>query len=128
MKMVASLGYDADVVANGLEVLDALKHRTYDMILMDCEMPELDGYATTAAIRQLSDSSLRQLPIIAITAHALDGERTRCADAGMDDYLTKPLRRAELARVLSAWSDQEQRPESRRTARPLSARRSRLVG
>jgi CheY-like chemotaxis protein len=121
IKMVTSLGYDADVVANGVEALSAVQNGDYDLVLMDCEMPEMDGYAATAAIRQLTDHR-RHIPIIAATAHALDGERMRCFEAGMDDYLAKPVRRGDLARVLSDWIARgDTRFASRRTIQPLGS-------
>jgi PAS domain S-box-containing protein len=95
------LGYTADVVANGLEVLATLERIPYDLILMDCQMPEMDGYETTRQIRQRENE--RQLPrvrIVAVTANAMEGDRERCLEAGMDEFVTKPVRVDHLAAVL----------------------------
>jgi light-regulated signal transduction histidine kinase (bacteriophytochrome)/CheY-like chemotaxis protein len=103
------LRYRADSAANGREVLEALQRISYDLILMDCQMPEMDGYETSLAIRQREKRSASPCPwkspvhIIALTAHALQGEREKCLAAGMDDYLCKPLRQAELQAALERW-------------------------
>jgi signal transduction histidine kinase/DNA-binding response OmpR family regulator len=100
LKQLKKLGYEADAVANGLEVLDALKRIPYDIILMDCQMPEMDGYEATRLIRQAESASNPSPYIIALTANALQGDREKCMAAGMNDYLTKPLRLSELESVL----------------------------
>jgi CheY-like chemotaxis protein len=94
------MGCTADVVANGLEALDAVKRLPYDVILMDCQMPEMDGYEATRQIRQLERSLGRRIFIIAMTAHAMQGDREKCLEAGMDDYVTKPMRELEFKRAL----------------------------
>ena len=100
------LGHRADAVASGFEVLAALKLLPYDVILMDCEMSEMDGYGATQAIRQWEQVPERPCPwkaplyIIAVTAHAMHGDREKCLAAGMDDYLSKPIRTAELKAAL----------------------------
>ena len=100
--LVEKLGYLTDVVGNGLEALQALSQAAYALILMDCQMPELDGYAATAEIRAREGAG-RHTPIIALTAHAMEGERDHCLQAGMDDFLAKPIKPEDLALALARW-------------------------
>ena len=98
------LGHTADAVANGLEVLDAIQRIPYDLLLIDCGMPEMDGFEAhgTHPAREQRDS-LPRLHIIALTAHAMAGDRQKCLDAGMDDYLSKPVRLEELQKALERF-------------------------
>jgi signal transduction histidine kinase/CheY-like chemotaxis protein/HPt (histidine-containing phosphotransfer) domain-containing protein len=104
-----NLRYRANAVANGLEVLQALEQISYDIILMDCQMPEMDGFEATQAIRKREQSLEQACPwkspvyIIAMTANAMQGDREKCLAAGMDDYLSKPVRAPELQAVLEGW-------------------------
>jgi len=97
--LLQHLGYRADLAANGLEVLEALKRQPYDLILMDVQMPEMDGLEATRRIRQLPGG--RQPRIVAMTAHAMAGDRERCLEGGMDGYLSKPVQISELAAALT---------------------------
>ncbi|MEK7758717.1 MAG: response regulator [Pseudomonadota bacterium] len=103
--MLENFGCRVQVVGDGYAVLKALAGRSYDLVLMDCQMPNLDGYAATAAIRarEQEQPGARRLPVIALTANAMEGDRERCLAAGMDDYLAKPLRAGELYAVLKRW-------------------------
>lgn len=102
--VLSRLGHEVDLVQNGREALDALRQKRYDLVLMDCQMPELDGYEVTRLIRQ-KGSGVRspQVPIIALTAYALQGDRERCQAAGMDDYLTKPFTPEQMEQILNRW-------------------------
>jgi PAS domain S-box-containing protein len=100
IRFLGKLGYQADVATNGLEVIDALNRRPYDVILMDVHMPEMDGLETTRFIRQQGPPT-QQPWIIAMTANVLQGDRELCLEAGMDDYVSKPVRIEELSRALS---------------------------
>ncbi|BBC24004.1 response regulator [Pseudanabaena sp. ABRG5-3] len=102
LHQLRSIGYEADVVSNGNEVLNLLECIDYDIILMDCQMPELDGYETTIAIRKL-DSDKSKVVIVAMTANAMKEDRDRCIACGMDDYLSKPIRKDDLAQKLLEW-------------------------
>lgn len=93
-------GFNIDLVADGNEALEAHRTNPYDLILMDCQMPTMDGFEASRQIRQLPD---RQPIIIAVTANALVGERERCLNAGMDDYLSKPFQAEQLVAVVKKW-------------------------
>jgi signal transduction histidine kinase/HPt (histidine-containing phosphotransfer) domain-containing protein len=120
LAMLEALGYQADISVNGLEALEAYSRGGYSLILMDCQMPQMDGYAATAAIRAQeatadfstvnfasesseANSNPRHIPIIALTAHTLQGDRERCLAAGMDDYLGKPFAQDRLAAMIQRW-------------------------
>jgi CheY-like chemotaxis protein/HPt (histidine-containing phosphotransfer) domain-containing protein len=96
------LGIRADAVGNGLEAIAALSAIEYDLILMDCQMPEMDGFEATKKIRTMKQPC-SLVPIVAMTAQAMEGDRARCLDAGMDDYLSKPIDRIELLTALRHW-------------------------
>ncbi len=98
------LGYHADVVTNGKEAVKSLERSDYDLVLMDCQMPEMDGYEATRMIRD-ENSSVRNhnIPIIAMTANAMKGDREKCIKAGMDDYISKPINRQEFTDVINRY-------------------------
>ena len=103
-RMVEKLGHHPDVVANGREALEAMFRSAYDLVLMDCHMPEMDGYEATIALRQRESVARRKrTPVIAMTANAVAGERERCLEAGMDDYLAKPVKFSDLTATIKRW-------------------------
>jgi len=100
-KFLKSMGISVEIAGNGLEAVRSLKEKNFDAVLMDIQMPEMDGYETTRYIRQNMNDHKQNIPILAMTAHALIGEEKKCFDAGMDDYITKPLRKEMLERILT---------------------------
>lgn len=107
--LLEKLGCRADAVRNGREAVDAVLRTTYDVVLMDCHMPELDGYQATREIRR-QESDGRHTPIVALTANALRGDRERCLEAGMEDYVSKPVRIAELRTALERFVHRDAEP------------------
>ena len=105
LAMLRAIGCRADLANDGQEALDALARTTYDLVLMDCQMPNKDGFEATGEIRrrEKTTAGAPRIPIIALTANAMDGDRERCLAAGMDDYLSKPLRREALQAALTKW-------------------------
>jgi PAS domain S-box-containing protein len=102
MALLQKAGHRVDTVGNGLEAVEAVRERPYDVVLMDVHMPELDGLAATQRIRALGDARAH-VPIVALTANALEEDRQRCLDSGMDDYLAKPVDEDQLLAVLERW-------------------------
>ncbi|RJP23186.1 MAG: response regulator [Candidatus Omnitrophota bacterium] len=113
VSMLELLGCNTDVAANGLEALAAISNHAYDLILMDCQMPDMDGYEATKVIREREKSIQAKIknqnilfsatPIIALTAHSMEGDREKCLASGMDDYLSKPFNLNELKAILERW-------------------------
>ena len=101
-RALSCLGFQTDVTSDGQEAVEAVKQRRYALILMDCMMPTMDGYEATRAIRALEGAGERT-PIVAFTADTTAGCRERCLEAGMDDYLTKPLDMTRLSTALGRW-------------------------
>ena len=101
-KLIEKMGFTVDVAHHGLDAIHFLKQQDYDLIFMDCQMPEMDGYQATAAIRKLERNKKRNI-IIAMTANAMSGDRERCMFAGVDDHLAKPIRQRDLTEMLMTW-------------------------
>jgi CheY-like chemotaxis protein len=108
--LLKKLGHKPHAVANGVEVLAALEGEEFDLILMDCQMPEMDGYEATARIRRGARQA--DIWIVALTANAMAGDRERCLAAGMNDYLSKPMREPELAAALARYRHARAAPDA----------------
>ena len=117
--MLRNLGCEVDVAVNGREATELVRSFHYDLVFMDCEMPQMDGYEATAAIRGQPDG--KNIPIIAVTAQAMQGDQERCLNAGMDDYISKPVKQEDFATALCRWAsdkiaerknDAQRRPEA----------------
>lgn len=102
LSQLEMLGYQPDCVTNGIEALESITKKTYDLVLMDCQMPVMDGYAATKELRRREEAQ-RHTIVIALTANAMRGDRQKCLDAGMDDYLSKPIEREDLAAAIRRW-------------------------
>ena len=102
LKMLSALGCNVDVVANGVEAAAAAEKGNYDIVFMDCQMPDLDGYGATRKIR-INEAGHKRVPVVAMTANAMQGDREKCIAAGMDDYVSKPVKRKELEAIVSKW-------------------------
>lgn len=104
--LLKKIGYSADTVLNGLEAIKALAEKEYDLVLMDCQMPDMDGFSATSHIRDpKSDVLNHNIPVIAMTANAMKGDREMCIAAGMNDYIAKPVKPEELEQVIRKWID-----------------------
>jgi CheY-like chemotaxis protein len=102
MHLLGKLGYSVDLAQNGAEAVHMIQQSDYDIVLMDCQMPVMDGFEAARAIRSLN-SAVSRIPIIAVTANALPGEREKCLAAGMDDYVPKPVSKHALDQALARW-------------------------
>ncbi|MCU0573587.1 MAG: response regulator [Syntrophobacteraceae bacterium] len=126
-ELLAELGYRCRCARTGREAVEAFGQYSFDLVLMDCQMPEIDGYEATRIIRRMEtegDSNggeSRRIPIVALTAHAAKSDRDRCLEAGMDDYITKPLDPAELDRTLRKWLPDGNLPRGRQSAPAVSS-------
>jgi two-component system sensor histidine kinase/response regulator len=115
--MLTALGLCVSVVSNGQGAVDRVRACAFDLVLMDCQMPVMDGYEATAAIRALPAGRGRNVPIVAVTANALHGEGQKCLNAGMDAYLAKPFTMSQLHEVLTRWLHPGRSVHARSTAR-----------
>jgi two-component system sensor histidine kinase/response regulator len=119
--MLEALGFSVDIAENGLQAVDRVAAGRYDLVLMDCRMPALDGFAATAEIRRGEQGSGVHLTIVALTASTQDGDRGICIAAGMDDYLAKPFTHEQLTATLLRWLPQPAAPAAGTTSGPLPA-------
>jgi CheY-like chemotaxis protein len=117
LAQLRKLGYEARAVASGFAAVEALRQEKYDLVLMDCQMPEMDGFEATRRIRE---SGRPQVPIVAVTASAMTGDRERCIREGMDDYLSKPMELCQLAEVLARWLPEPAARDTFPTAEPAA--------
>ncbi|MBI2810301.1 MAG: response regulator [Candidatus Melainabacteria bacterium] len=101
--LLKHMGLDFDLAETGRQAVEAVRQRPYAIILMDIRMPELDGLEATKTIRSLGSVNGKQIPIVAVTAQAMDGDKERCIWAGMSDYLSKPFTREELEKTIFRW-------------------------
>ena len=124
--ILRNLGCQVDVAANGREAMEMVDTFLYDLVFMDCEMPEMDGFEATAAIRRRPDSKSR-LPIIAVTAQAMQGDQERCLLAGMDDYISKPVKLEDFAAALKRWLPSKERGQ-KSEAKPHLTRLEKVAG
>jgi CheY-like chemotaxis protein len=111
--MLEQFGCSVDIAGNGLDALQAIDRTRYDLVLMDCHMPVMDGFEATRRIRARETSQTEappRLPIVALTAHMLESDRQSCLSAGMDDYLSKPYTRLQLERMLARWLPRPEQP------------------
>ena len=121
VRILQKAGYRCDVAANGLEAVDALSNLPYDLVFMDCQMPEMDGFEATAVIRSREEEKETHVPIVAMTANAMQGDRERCLEAGMDDYISKPVKPDNLLAILEKWVESVVKSsEDQSTANPQS--------
>jgi PAS domain S-box-containing protein len=119
MNQLKVLGYEADCAVNGQEAIDRMTHAAYDLVLMDCQMPVLDGYEATRKIRDREGKESHTL-IIALTANAMSGDREKCLAAGMDDYISKPISLKELKAVIERWIHNTNEPAGKQEENPAS--------
>ena len=105
VKILSKLSLNCDIAGNGVEAVEAYKSRDYDLVLMDCQMPEMDGYEATKQIRHIENTNgkNKHTPIIAITANAMAGDAEKCLNAGMDNYLSKPIDKSKLIDMISEY-------------------------
>jgi two-component system, sensor histidine kinase len=109
LSLLEETGCKVDTATNGVEALSSFGQTEYDMIFMDCQMPEMDGLEATRQIRRLEDPLGRRVPIIALTASAIDGDREACLATGMDDYLPKPFTPEQIRSVVGRWSSHDEK-------------------
>jgi CheY-like chemotaxis protein len=121
LAILTRLGHRADAVANGLEAIETLQRIPYDLVLMDCQMPEMDGYEATRQIRDPASHVLdHRIPVVAMTAHAMKEDRDRCLAAGMDDYVSKPVQPRQLAAAIQRWGHGSAHPQPAQAPSPLA--------
>ncbi|MDQ7094325.1 response regulator [Desulfosporosinus sp. PR] len=104
-KIAIKKGWEVLLAENGKVAIDIYQKREIEVIIMDCQMPILDGFKATGTIRQLESNSSTRIPIIALTANTLEGDREKCLNAGMDDYLTKPIETKEFYAIVEKWAE-----------------------
>ena len=119
VRLLEKMGHTVMVVANGRDAVLMLEEQEFDLVLMDVQMPEMDGFEATSVIREKEAATHKHIPIIAMTAHAMKGDRERCLAAGMDGYIAKPIRPAELFAGIERFT---RRPEPA-PAKPTALRR-----
>jgi two-component system, sensor histidine kinase and response regulator len=118
--LLQKLGLAADSVMNGREAVEALEKGRYDLVFMDCQMPNMDGFEATAIVRS-REGSKHHTPICALTANAMEGDRERCLAAGMDDYISKPVALDKLQKAVNRWLLRMEEPTSEQSVAGVSS-------